>query len=230
MRLFVIASLTVFIGLFSLNNAQANRDPLEGAHFEIQEVAPTAAELVPELSSRGMNVTDVPAVDEFSQMMVIGRQIFDVIKAGEPVVNIQRDTFSVVPAGITEWNQLHGWEAPVTRVYNVNLVNGLHRSMVELRLKISAVPGGQLNGKGHYLANVIIVPTLIQVGWGVKLDVWSEAQKPVNVGTLSDPIAAIGVDVRFKAKTLLNEVNGTQDYFIRGDGNVMTVSSFDPAN
>jgi hypothetical protein len=78
--------------------------------------------------------------------------------------------------------------------------------------------GGNFRGRGQYLANVVVVPTQVVAQWGVTLDIWTENREPVNVGTLAEPVAGLGFDLRYRAKTWVSEVNGTQDYFITGNG------------
>lgn len=215
----------LFVGLASADKYQTY-DPLTGGNlsYRVAEVAPTAEELRPTSAVRieqGL-VEQLPFVGDISQLIVLGQKAFEIIKQGAPVVNLKRDTLSVVPQGISEWNQLSGWKSPVVRVYSVALANGYKKEVVQIRLKVSAVPGGQVNEKGQYLSNITIVPTMIRVGWGVNLDVWTESRDPLNVGTVDSPIAAIGMDVRFKAKTWITEVSGAQDYYIRGDGVITT--------
>jgi hypothetical protein len=138
-------------------------------------------------------------------------------------VNIKRDAVSVMPLGVQTWHQLAGWQAPVTKVYNVAITNYLGMNVVDLRLKVSGMWGGNVDGKGQYLANVMVVPVNTRVLWGWTLDLWTENREPVNNGTMEAPRAGLGFDIRYKATTMLNELNGTQDYFITGDGNILAL-------
>jgi hypothetical protein len=63
------------------------------------------------------------------------------------------------------------------------------------------------------------------VGWGVNLDVNVEMREPVNVGTRVQPIAGLGLVLHYRAKTWVSFVEGSQDYFIRGDGSIAVVPS-----
>jgi hypothetical protein len=227
MRVYTIALGLSFLFINTgWSNGSDRSDPLTGGivSVETREVMPTPEELRNEPTNVETTGSGMVPVDEFSQMILVGKQAFEIIKAGAPVVNVKRDTFAVVPKGITEWTQLTGWKTPMTRVYEVSLVNRLRLNVVTMRLKVSAIPGGRLNGRGEYLANVTIVPTLVQVNWGITLDVWSEAREPVNAGSMQDPIAAVGIDLRYRAKTVFSDTSGSQDYFISGDGKMTVLS------
>lgn len=229
--------LAIFLSsLFQLNavahgveRAEEN-DPLAGAVFAVEEVIPSVVEVQddPGMSAwvdwrmRVVTPTILEESIDPTQVVTIGKAIFDIIKAGAPVVNVKRDTLSVVPKGITDWSMLSNWQAPVVKSYRVTLKNGFNRDMVDIRFKVSAVWGGQYDGKGRYLAHVTVIPTAINVGWGVTLDMWTESREPLNMGTKANPLAAIGLDVMFRAKTLVSDVQGTQDFFLSGDGQMRT--------
>lgn len=157
---------------------------------------------------------------DWDKIVRIGRELIEIIKANQPVVNIKRDTVAAIPAGISDWQVLAGWQVPVTRVFRVWMKNAYGMTMVDIRLKASAMYGGNYQDRGRYLANVIIVPTQVVVHWGVTLDIWSEVREPVNVGSMAQPVAGLGFDLRYRAKTMMSEINGAQDYFITGNGDM----------
>ncbi len=193
----------------------------------VTEVVPTAAEiasgyLVPnEFQNNGL-LEELAGLD-WNAMILVGQKVIELVKQGQAVVNIKRDTVSVMPMGVQNWQQLAGWQAPVTKVYNVKVTNYLGMDVVDLRLKVSGMWGGNVDGKGQYLANVMVVPVSTRVLWGWTLDLWTENREPVNNGTLEAPRAGLGFDIRYKATTMLNELSGTQDYFITGDGNILAL-------
>ena len=194
----------------------------------VTEVVPTAVELYsaalqaqPKLHPEfNVQAFDFSTLD-WNQMVLIGQKIVEIVKAGAPVINLQRDLISVVPSGITSWEQLSGWQVPVTKVFEVAVPNGLGMEVVKMRLKVSAMYGGGIDGRGQYLANVLLVPSEITVLWGFGLDVWSENRPPVNMGTLASPKAGLGFDIRFKVTSYLSQKNATQDYFITGAGEII---------
>ena len=195
---------------------------------QIEEVIPTAEELYSDWLDSAQGVLPDQAPEEmqgisWDQMVLIGEKLIEIIKAGAPVVNIKRDSVSVLPAGARDWQQMAGWKAPVTKVFAVQLKNLWGNVVVSFRLKLSAMHGGTYNSRGKYLANVVLVPSQVYVAWGWNLDVWSENRDPVNTGTVKNPVAGLGVDLRFKVKSMLNELQGAQDYWITGAGEMSVV-------
>lgn len=202
----------------------ANDQAFQISDVKITEVVPTVAELY----SAPLKARPLPQIQtfeifgiEWSNLITIGEKLIEIIKAGAPVVNIKRDVVSIVPQGITSWEQLSNWQIPVTKVYEVKATNGWGGDVVKVRLKVSAMYGGGIEGRGQYVANVTIVPTEIVVQWGFALDVWSENRPAVNMGSLANPIAGLGFDIRYKVTSLFTQKNGTQDYFITGDGKLI---------
>lgn len=220
-----LVCLIAFVSSVTVAYADENRiDPAyRVGPLEVREVVPTAEELysdylIPEQGDLPV-ITDLTKID-WSQVILIGEKVIEIIKEGKPVVNIRRDAVAAIPAGLNAWGELNGWQAPRTKVYSVTAKNYLGMTVVDLRLKVSAMWGGGMNGKGKYLANVIVVPSSIYVLWGFFLDVWTENREPVNSGTSKDPVAGLGFDIRFKYGNALNLQEGAQDYFIKGDGTI----------
>jgi hypothetical protein len=158
---------------------------------------------------------------DFNAMVLIGEKVVEILKRGAPVVNIKRDAVSVMPLGVQNWQQLAGWQIPVTKVYRLVVKNYFRDNVVDMRLKVSGMWGGSLHGKGQYLANVVVVPAEVKVLWGWSLDLWAEHREPVNAGSHDSPVAGLGFDIRYKIATIFNELNGSQDYYITGDGKIV---------
>ena len=59
------------------------------------------------------------------QVINIGKKVFDVVRAGTPVVNIKRDTANALPSGLKCWSDLGGWKAPKATSYRVVYKNAL---------------------------------------------------------------------------------------------------------
>lgn len=219
----VVLALTASVA----SAAEVPADYYKAKKVTVTEVVPTAAEIASgylqpnPIENNGL-LEELASID-WNAMILVGQKVIELVKAGAPVVNIKRDAVSVVPMGVQSWQQLAGWQAPVTKVYNVKVTNYLGMDVVDLRLKVSGMWGGSVDGKGQYLANVMVVPVNTRVLWGWTLDLWTENREPVNNGTLEAPRAGLGFDIRYKATTMLNELNGTQDYFITGDGKILAL-------
>lgn len=230
---FTVSALTMITGMaFAQTQHDKSTDLRMRPEFyqlsplEIKEVVPTAQELYSDYlpipapaPSSPATPSLIPGLD-WNTMIVIGEKIIDIIKAGKPVVNVRRDTVAVVPMGVTAWTQLSGWQAPTTKVYNVTAKNGFGMSVVDLRLKVSMNYAGGVDGRGKFLANVVVVPTSISVLWGFTCDVWTEHQDPVNLGSMENPVAGLGFDIRFRYGSTIQEQVGAQDYFVSGLGEI----------
>lgn len=232
--------IVALFGLLSTGIAHAgvgSSQRMDKKYFEVssvtvQEVVPTAQELYltgldfeelqqqqQDLGVTPSDLSDVGVV--LDQMIVIGRKVVEILKAGQSVVDIKRDATAVVPFGVKEWGQLAGWKVPVTKVLQVQVKNFYGMTMIDMRLKVSAMYGGNFKGKGNFLSNVILVPSTVVTQWGFNLDLWTESRAPVNMGSNQDPIAGLGMDIRYKVKTLITEINGTADYFVTGKGEIL---------
>ncbi|RYZ98110.1 MAG: hypothetical protein EOP11_21110, partial [Proteobacteria bacterium] len=193
-----------FLGLGASAHAVNADDLKHNAYYQLSDVAvteeiPTAAEL----ANTNFDAFPRPAINtavwddilngDWNTIVLVGKQLIEIIKANQAVVNIKLDTLHAVPAGITDWQTLAGWQPPLTKVFKVTMKNGFGSEVVNVRVKVSATWGGNLDGRGHYLSNVTIVPTETRVIWGWNLDLWSEARQPLNAGTKEDPIASLGI-------------------------------------
>jgi hypothetical protein len=161
-----------------------------------------------------------PSGIDWNAITMIGDKVVQLIKAGKPVVDEKYNAVSAIPKGLDSWDQLQGWQAPALKVYNVQIVNGYGVPVVDVRLKVSALWGGNVDGRGKYLADVTVIPTKVDVSWGWDLDLWTENSDPVNSGTTQDPLAAFNFVVRFKTSSWFQDKNGAQDFFVTGDGKI----------
>jgi hypothetical protein len=211
--------------------AAGTTNPVDSADYfrakkvTVTEGVPTAAEIAAGyLAPTPSTLQTLSAIDlknlDWNAMVMIGEKVIDILKAGRPVVNIQRDSVAVVPGGVADWQLLAGWQVPVTKIYNFTIQNYLGMDVVSLRLKVAAMWGGNLSGKGQYLANVNVVPEATRVLWGWNLDLWTENHAPVNAGSVDAPVAGLGFDIRYKATTLINEMDGASAYYVTGDGKI----------
>jgi hypothetical protein len=236
MKKVLIASLLG--GVFFIGNQVMAADVDEAAFtvgdISIQEVQPTPAEIYQDLMSasaqapvkakknkkKGVTPFDaqVALAFDINDVITIGQKIYDIVKENQPVVTIKRSLVSVVPGGATDWTQLQGWQAPMTKVFEVSIKNLYNATTVYLRLKVTANYGGNAKGVGHYLANVNMVPTQVYAAWGYNVDVSVETATAVNAGSSADPIAGLGLDLRYHVHTLLSDVSGDQDYWLTGTG------------
>jgi hypothetical protein len=193
----------------------------------VKEVVPTAAEIYSDFITPPVAAQKQPSIEAFtldwSTIVTIGEKIIDIVKAGKPVVNVTRDTIAAVPGGVSAWTQLSGWQAPITKVYSLTAQNNLGMTIVDMRLKVSANTGGGIDGKGKFIANLVVVPSSIYVLWGFSADVSSSHQEAVNMGLSDNPIAGMGFDINYKYSSPLFTQQGAQSYFVSGDGVIKSI-------
>ncbi len=226
-------NITLLLGLLAVIPSAAlaventeSQDYYKVSAVTVEETVPTAEEIASGYlapTQPPVAFLDDAATLDWNTLVLVGEKLIQIIQAGKPVVNIKRDAVAALPLGVTNWQDLAGWQAPSTKVYTVKVTNYLGMDVVDLRLKVSAMWGGNRGGRGQYLANVLVVPSSIRVLWGWNLDLWSENRDPVNSGTLEAPKAGLGFDIRYRVTTMINELNGTQDYFVTGDGNILAL-------
>ena len=156
-------------------------------------------------------------------LIAFGKEIYKIIEAGKPVVNIGEVTpVSVLPRGENgtqvDTFDLEGWKMPKSKKFKVVAKNGFGMSMVSFEFMLLFTYGGQYNGKGAYLTGAEITATDVQVGWGYNLDANFKVQSMTNQGTRQNPIAAAVLQITYKMKTLVKETQSTKKFMINGNG------------
>ena len=193
----------------------------------VKEVPATSEEIYGEafnpIRDDSFNPADVGSYVDIGELIMIGNALINIIKAGEPVVNIKTDVIHVVPAGIADWRGLSNWHAgPAFKIYNVQVTSKIRGVVADIRLKLTTNYGGAYQKMGQYIANLVMVPTKVEVKWNVDLDVWSEAGTPINIASAENPMAGIPFVMTYKAHFKYGVgkkvVEGSKDYFVQGDG------------
>lgn len=151
----------------------------------------------------------------------IGEKIWNIVKAGQSVVNLNiGPSANALPRGIACWDELETWQKPKgLRIKNV-FENAYGFNMVEFQFDVIFTYGGSLGGKGKYLTHVQVHPSDIYAFWGTELNASVEIPSLVNMGSTTDPIAGMQVDVKWQVKTFLNQVQQATSIFVTGDGDI----------
>lgn len=186
---------------------------------------PTIPNTIPPGTSTGNPAIDVilnpGLVDSW---ITIGAKLWNIIAAGRPVANVSYQRVSILPGANVDWMQMSNWKGPATRTYRVKKVNGFGMTVVENTYTLVYNYGGQINGVGAFIANATIIPTAVNVMYGFQLDAEAQVGQPVNVGTKENPIAAMELQVRYRVKTLMSDSQGTDAFFLRGDGQMEQIN------
>jgi hypothetical protein len=152
------------------------------------------------------------------QLIRIGQKIYKIVDAGKPVYNSTVHRTDVVPKGITEWQQLTGWQTPVSKSYEWSLKNLYGMNVITLRYRILFTPGGRYENRGEYLQNVTIIPEYVYVAWGYSLDAVASIPSITNAGSTTNPVAGAELLIDATVKTPLNTARMSASYYVRGDG------------
>ncbi len=157
----------------------------------------------------------------------IAEKIWAIIEKNAPVVNINTQYATAVPDGITAWTQLQSWSRPRTYTYGFYAENLYGVTVLDVQYKVAYTYGGNYNGKGKYLTGVTVIPEKVDLAWGYKFSM--NAQVPdstvVNVGTHTDPKAAMQLKLNWRISTAIKSSDGTSVYYIEGDGRFSEIAS-----
>ncbi|MBI4802050.1 MAG: hypothetical protein HY796_05965 [Elusimicrobia bacterium] len=177
--------------------------------------------LGPEKASAGETLVII------DQIVNIASKIWQIIKQNAPVSHIDVKYASAVPEGITAWNQLTEWKKPKTYVYGFYAENIYGLTMVDVKYKVVYTYGGKYKGQGYYLTGVTVTPTVVDVGWGYRFSLGASVPDSTitNIGTATNPVAALQLKLTWKISTVMKDVTGTSVYYIQGDGYFEEIAS-----
>ena len=152
---------------------------------------------------------------------------WQIVQGNAPVVNINTKYATAYPQGVTSASQLAQWNRPKTYSYGFYAENLYGSVMINCKYKVSYSYGGTYKGKGAYLTGVTVIPNVASVAWGYKF--YMSASVPdstiANVGTDTDPIAALQLNLNWKMATVLKEVDGASVYYVQGNGYFNEIAS-----
>lgn len=156
---------------------------------------------------------------EWDQIWRLGEKIWQIIEDGQPVVNMATPPLAhALPRGLTCWADLERWQPPRHTHFEVAYKNGFGMEVVRLRVRVQFTHGGGHDGRGRYLANVTMLPEDVHVIWGYRLDASVDVGQAINLGTSSDPLAGLELNLKWMVKTPVKESRSSVQFFIQGDG------------
>ena len=148
----------------------------------------------------------------------IGRKIWNLVVAGRPVSNLKTSVATALPLGARCWTDLENWKMPESKVYEVAFKNGFGSEVVYLSYRVLWLPGGQVNGKGHYIGYATVQPVSISVNWGFELNAEVSIPTIFNMGSQSSPIGGMQVNVNYRVESIVTKIDEGQSFFINGLG------------
>jgi hypothetical protein len=169
-------------------------------------------------------ISDSVGID-ISAWITLGQKIWQVIVANKPVANVSTQRVAVLPSALSDWSQMENWKGPATNVYTVEAKNLYGATVISHTYVIARNYGGQLNGKGAFLANATVIPTSVSVGWGFSLNSQVEVGQTVNMGTKDDPKPALDLQLQWKMDSILKHLEGRDSFFVKGDGSMQHITA-----
>ncbi len=155
-------------------------------------------------------------------MIGLGKQIYEIVKKGKPVVNINSKPVEIlaidedglpVPA-----MQMAGWRAPTVKKYRVKTQNYLGMAPASFDFMLIYSYGGQYRGVGRYITGAQIKTTKVNVKWGYTLDANFSLTTITNEGTDSSPVAGAILSMKYTISTVLQEYGEDKTFYINGKG------------
>ena len=157
----------------------------------------------------------------------IASKIWKIIVDNAPEVNIDTKYAVAYPQGITSAAQLAQWSRPKSYIYGFSAKNLYGSTTIDVGYKATYTYGGAYKGKGKFLTAVTVVPTRVNVSWGYRfsMSAFVPDSTVTNVGTNTDPTAAMQLKLLWKIATVLKEADGTSVYYMQGDGYFEEIAS-----
>ena len=155
---------------------------------------------------------------ELDQIINMGTKIWKIIEANKPVVNLNFVAASALPKGVTDWQDMQGWQAPMSQIVHMTYTNGFNMNVVDFAYRIIFTYGGSVNGKGKYITQMQVMPANLSVAWGYTFEASADANTITNAGTSANPVAALQALVSWRVKTVIKDMQSTNSYYMRGDG------------
>lgn len=194
-----------------------------------EQAAPAEYHALVSLPNAGDGINIGDSLNEanlvLDQIINLGKKIWDVIAANKPVVNFQTDSANALPQGATGWENLQGWQVPASRLYHYTYENAFGMDVVDFKFRVLYSFGGNVSGKGHYLANVTVVPADLSVAWGYSFNAQATVPSVLNAGTSVDPVGAVQMLVSWKIDTIIKHEQTTESFDVRGDGKFTDLSN-----
>jgi hypothetical protein len=207
----------------TLQKPEVKAEPVETLHYSSPfAISKDCGGYTPMAVDPGSLIGDLGVVDVVIDKIInIGSKLWNIVLANAPVTTLNMPTASALPQGTQCWVELENWQLPKSQMFHVTYKNLLGMQVVNFSYRLVYTAGGSYNGAGQYLANVTVFPAKVDVAWGFKFDADVSVGDIMNLGSKTDPEAGLQVDVQWKVNTPFNSHTSTNNYFIRGSGDVV---------
>jgi hypothetical protein len=226
-----VNKLVIFVFfIFCATFAQAN-ESAPSPYFQISKVTVEVLE-----HSEGINIqqkyedpdprTEVGDVIRiFREIIAFGKEIYEIVKAGKPVINTKYAAISVLPMDtpfgkqITPMDLTH-WKTPKFVKFKVSYKNGYGAEVVSFIYNVNMSYGGKFEGKGSYITNAQVVPEKVTVAWGYTFNAKMSLVGLTNIGSEEEPLVGATLQLSYSVSTIVKEDRNNMTIFIAGDGTI----------
>jgi hypothetical protein len=156
-------------------------------------------------------------------LITLGKEIWQIVKDGAPVVNFKNESASVIPQGALCPFSMSQWSLPMVKTFELNYKNKFGMEMIYFTYKVIYSYGGMYQGKGAYLANVSIHPKDIRLKWGQSFDANVKIASALNMGTVENPIAGLEISLDWVIQNPIMDTQSNRTYFVDGLGNLVAL-------
>lgn len=171
----------------------------------------------------GKTLSEDLTTEDLNHIISIGKEVWELVKTGKPVVDVQRDEIAVLPLRVECWRHLEGWHNPVVKAYRTRIKNLYGMTVVDFTYKVISYYGGSYRGIGKYLARVSVVPVETSVAPWWEFNAAVRVPGVFNYGTVQDPVASVEIEVSTSVRTVLTHRDQVDNYLIKGNGELLAL-------
>ncbi len=162
--------------------------------------------------------------DEFEELLGkivnVAKKAWEMIAANKPVLNQKFDYANALPSLVDNAYELQGFSALKNRSYRLYAKNFFGATVYDITYTAVHRFGGSYESKGKFLSTVSVIPSDISVLWGYTVNIDVEQVSLANMGSKSEPVASIGLQVTSHIKTIVKESFHRQVFEFQGNNEV----------
>lgn len=148
----------------------------------------------------------------------IGKMLWEIVKANRARVDIKVDAATAIPRGLGCWTDLTKFSNARSEYRTMVIRNFARMKAVEFQYRMIWLPGGSYKGKGKYIGYATMIPSNVYVIAGWSLDAHATMPAVYNQGTASKPVAALNMNMVYRAESHFSVTEQSQSYQIDGTG------------
>jgi hypothetical protein len=165
-------------------------------------------------NNKDIGLEDIP----IAEIVNTAQEIWIIVEKNKPVVNLSHAYANALPQGIDNWLDMANWQKPKAREFRVSYKNLYGINVVDFTFRLLYTAGGQVQGKGHYLSKVTVLPARLDVAWAYKFEAETVIEDVMNIGSEKDPEAAMRVLVKWQINTPLKHSQHSTSFGVYGKG------------